>query len=257
MKDYRKQEELEKLNKELVNCRDCHLCETRQQVLRGEGNLAARFFLVALSPGEQEDEAGRMFIGPAGKVLDELLEKAGIKRSEVYISNLIKCNLPQNRKPRMREIEACHKYLDEEIEIIQPGFIVPLGFYAGRYILEKYHAQPPSAKADYHELYGKLFYADGQKIYLLPHPASLLYKPVYYPQTQRKYNKLKTLSKECKWYCCCPMRRLYEEGKLRRRWIELYCHGDWESCQRYQMAERGEYHSDKLLPDGSEIKLDL
>jgi DNA polymerase len=183
--------------------------------------------------------------------LDKLLEETGIEHDTLYISNLIKCNLPQNRKPKMREIEACSIYLDEELEIIQPEFIIPLGFYATRYILEKYKADPPSAKIDYRPLYGKLAYASGQKIYPLPHPASLLYNPDYYPQTLEKYKKLHTFQKTCKWHNCCPMKRFYELGKLEKKWIELYCKGDWQTCVRYQMEEQNQYHPDNMLPDGS------
>lgn len=248
-----KKRQLYELNNILKDCDNCHLCETRKNVLTGEGSLDAKFFMVALSPGEMEDEQGKMFIGPSGKILDELLHIAGIKRESLYISNLIKCNLPQNRKPKMKEIDACHIYLDQELDIIKPEFIVTLGFYAGRYILEKYHASPPSAKADYHQLYGKLFYSDAQKIFLLPHPASLLYKPEYQHLTQEKYNKLKILQRECKWYCCCPMKRYYLQGKLAKKYIELYCHGNWQNCLRYQMEEQGIYHSDRLLPDGKHL----
>ena len=234
--------------------RECHRCElsaTRLHALPGEGDCGTRFFLVALSPGEQEDIENRMFIGPSGKMLNKLLEEAGIERDTLYISNLIKCNLPQNRKPKMREIEACSIYLDEELEIIKPEFIIPLGFYATRYILEKYRADPPSAKIDFRSLYGKLAYASGQKIYPLPHPASLLYNPDYYPQTLEKYKKLHTFQKTCKWHNCCPMKRFYELGKLEKKWIELYCKGDWQTCIRYQMEEQNQYHPDNMLPDGS------
>ena len=62
---------------------------------------------------------------------------------------------------------------------------------------------------------------------------------------------IQTKSKYCKWYSACPMKRFYEEGKLGKEWIELYCKGDWESCIRYEMEEKGEYHPDYMLPDGS------
>ena len=62
---------------------------------------------------------------------------------------------------------------------------------------------------------------------------------------------IQTKSKNCKWYSACPMKRFYEEGKLSKEWIELYCKGDWESCIRYEMEEKGEYHPDYMLPDGS------
>jgi len=243
--------ELKSLNSQIVNCDRCHLAETRQHALAGEGDINSRFFLVALSPGEQEDIEGRMFIGPSGRMLDRLLNDVGIKRENLYISNLVKCNLPQNRKPKMLEIEACSKYLDEELEMLKPEFIIPLGFYATRYILEKYRADPPSAKADYKPLYGKLYYAMGQKIFPLTHPAALLYNPDYYSKTREKYGKLKTFQFTCKWYNCCPMKRFYEQGKLGRKWIELYCKGDWQICKRYQMEESNQYHPDNMLPDGS------
>jgi len=63
--------------------------------------------------------------------------------------------------------------------------------------------------------------------------------------------KMKTRFRECKWYPVCPMKRFYEHGKLERKWVERYCHGDWEKCVRYEMEERFEYHPDSMLPDGS------
>ncbi|MDP8220266.1 MAG: uracil-DNA glycosylase [Candidatus Stygibacter frigidus] len=242
---------LKLLNNQIVNCDRCHLAETRQHALPGEGDINSRFFMVALSPGEHEDIESRMFIGPSGRMLDRLLHDMGIKREILYISNLIKCNLPQNRKPKMVEIETCSKYLDEELEVIKPEFLIPLGFYATRYILEKYRADPPSAKINFRPLYGKLAYASGQKIYPLPHPASLLYNPDYYPQTLEKYKKLHTFQHTCKWYNYCPMKRFYEQGKLDRKWVELYCKGDWQICRRYQMEEINQYHPDNMLADGS------
>jgi uracil-DNA glycosylase len=246
-----KEKLLTELYSVIKNCKTCELHKSRQQALPGEGNPEAKLFLVALAPGEQEDREGRMFIGSSGKMLDDLLENAKVNRNELYISNLIKCNLPQNRKPKMIDIESCHNYLDEEINIINPEFIVTLGFYASRYILEKYKYHAPRARADYHELYGKLVYADGQKIYLLPHPACLLYKPEYLAATQSKYNKLRILGTKCKWYSLCPMRKYFMSGRILRFWVELYCHGDWQNCRRFQMEKNGESHPDNMMPDGT------
>jgi len=67
----------------------------------------------------------------------------------------------------------------------------------------------------------------------------------------KNYHKLKVLSEDCKWFEVCPMKKFYEKGLLDRKWVELYCKGDWENCIRYQMEERGEMHEDWLLPDGS------
>jgi len=120
-----------------------------------------------------------------------LLHSSGIDRELVFMTNLIKCMLPKNRKPKMDEIELCNQFLNEEISIIDPEVIVPLGYYATRAILTKYHANPLAARNDFVETYGKLLFSDGQKIFPLPHPASLLYNPSFEPETLEKYKKLK------------------------------------------------------------------
>ncbi len=183
---------IEELNKQIKECKRCRLYKTRRNAVCGEGNLNAKIMLVAQAPGEKEDEEGRMFVGPSGKVLDELLSKAGVSREKIYMTNLIKCMLPKYRKPKQDEIKACSYYLNEEIKLINPEVLAPLGYYATRCIFE-----------------------------------------------------------DCKWYPVCPMRRFYEEGKLDKKWIELYCKGDWESCVRYRMEEEGKFHPDYMLPDGS------
>jgi len=102
-----------------------------------EGNLNAKIILIAQAPGEKEDKEnkeGRMFIGPSEKVLDELLNTAGIKRDEIYMTNLIKCMLSKCKKPKQDEIEACSYYLNEEIKLVNPEILVPLGYHATRYI---------------------------------------------------------------------------------------------------------------------------
>jgi uracil-DNA glycosylase family 4 len=207
--------------------------------------------VIALSPGEKEDGENRMFIGPSGQILNKLFDTAGISRKSIYMTNLIKCMLPKNRKPKIDEIESCSPFLDEEISIIHPEVIVPLGYYATQTLSTKYHADLPAARADYAKLYGELIFSDDQKIYPLPHPASLLYNPSFEHETAEKYRKLKSFSNDCKWFPSCPMKRFYEANRLERKWIELYCKGDWENCVRYGMEEQGHYHPDWMLPDGS------
>ena len=207
--------------------------------------------LIALSPGKNEDREGKMFIGPSGKILDELLYTSSISRDLIYMTNLVKCVLPKNRRPKQDEIMACAHFLDEEAALISAEVIVPLGFYATRYVLTKYAANPPPARADYRAFYGRLIFSGGQKILPLPHPASLIYNPSYKQETVRKYYKLQTLSHDCKWHSICPMKRYFEQGRLERKWIELYCKGDWKNCIRYQKEENGVYHPDWMLPDGS------
>jgi uracil-DNA glycosylase family 4 len=240
-----------KLSNRIKKCNQCRLSLTRQNAICGEGDLNARLMLVALSPGENEDRENKMFIGPSGKILDELFQSTDIKRNSIYMTNLIKCMLPKNRRPKQDEIGACCLFLDEEITVLLPKVIVPLGYYATRYILTKYAADPPSARADYQALYGRLFFSHSQKIFPLPHPASLIYNPSYKQETMKKYHKLHVLSHDCKWYSMCPMKWYFELGRLERKWIELYCKGIWEDCVRYQKEANGIYHQDWMLPDGS------
>lgn len=243
-------EKLEDLKQKIRECKKCRLWETRINALPGEGNYNARVMLVAQAPGENEDRKGRMFIGPSGKKLDELLQEANVSRKEIYVTNLVKCMLPKYRKPKQDEIQACAQYLDEEIRLINPSVIATLGYYATNYIFHKYQIQLPNAKPNLNK-YGNLFLADDRKILPLRHPAALLYNDSISEEMTENYRKLKTLTVDCKWFLCCSMKRFYEEGRIQKRWIELYCKGDWKSCVRYHMEERGEPHPDWMLPDGS------
>ena len=237
-------EKIEMLNEEIRKCRRCGLWKTALHKVVGEGNLNARVMLVAQAPGKIENEKGKMFLGPSGKVLDELFGEAGINRKQIYMTNLIKCMLPKYRKPKKKEIETCSYFLDREIEIVNPEILVPLGFYASQYIFNKYGIKMPE------EFYGKLFMWE-RKIYPLRHPASLLYHNELKEKMVGEYKKLKIFLHECKWFSVCPIHYFYDEGKIDRKWIELYCKGDWESCARYQLEEKGIWHPDNMLPDGS------
>ena len=241
---------IHELNKEIKECRKCRLSETRINAICGEGNLDARIMFIAQAPGENEDKKGMMFIGPSGKVLDELLKISHVDRKEFYITNLVKCMLPRYRKPKQDEIDICGNYLNKEIEIIEPDILVPLGYYSTRYLFKKYDLLMPPKK-EFYTVYGKLLIVDSKKILPLRHPAAILHNPSLKKILIKNYRKLKTLSEECKWYPVCPMKRYYEKGYLDRKWVELYCKGDWELCVRYQMEEKGDPHPDYMLPDGT------
>ncbi len=244
-------ESLHRIKEEIINCNKCSLSETRKNALPGEGNTKARIMLVAQAPGETEDEKGKMFVGPTGKVFDELLIEFGIERNNLYLTNLVKCMLPNYRKPRQEEINACSEYLEKEIAFIEPEIISPLGFYATRHILDKYDYSIPEKKEDLENLYGKLLLTQKKKIFPLAHPTALVFDTTDKEKIKRDYSKLKFLLSECKWYPVCPMKRFYEKGNLDNKWVELFCKGDWESCVRYKMEENGEAHPDWMLPDGS------
>jgi len=183
-----KRKKIENLNIEIRNCRRCRLSQTRTNAILGEGNIDSKIMIVAQAPGESEDKEGRMFIGPSGKVLDELFEHAGIRRGDIYMTNLIKCKLPKYRKPKRDEIESCSPYLDREIEIIQPDIIVTLGHFASSYILEKYLIEESQ---DFRQVYGRAFYTKSGKIVLpLRHPAALLYNPELEESMMEDYRKV-------------------------------------------------------------------
>lgn len=189
-----KQESLDILNSQIRVCKKCMLSVSRQHALTGEGNINARIMFIALSPGAKEDVENCMFIGPSGKVFNRLLEAAQIDRKSVYMTNLVKCTLPKNRKPKATEIESCSYFLNHEIEIINPQIIVPLGFYATRSILIKYHADPSKQEMSFKNINGQLLHlgVEGMKILPLTHPSALLYRPSFEPETINKYSTIKT-----------------------------------------------------------------
>ena len=144
------------------------MSDTRKHALTGEGNIDARIMFIALSPGAKEDSQNRMFIGPSGQVFNKLLYVSGIDRKLVFMTNLVKCMLPKNRKPTMDEIESCSQFLNDEISIIHPEVIVPLGSYATRAILTKYHADPQSSGMSLTNINGKLLSINNEKNSIAP-----------------------------------------------------------------------------------------
>ena len=188
-----KQESLDVLNYQIRACKKCSLYATRKHALTGEGNISASLLFVALSPGAKENVENRMFIGPSGQVFNKLLLAAEIDRSLVFMTNLVKCMLPGNRKPSINEIESCSSFLDDEIAIIRPQIIVPLGYFATLSILIKYHADHSAPEMSFKNINGQLLTLEGVKIFPLTHPSALLYNPAYIEGTTRNYKKLKSL----------------------------------------------------------------
>ena len=133
---------LREIKDEVVNCRKCSLYEERIKngfyPVIGEGNHQAKILFCGEAPGLQEAKTGRPFCGAAGKILDELLESVGIKREDVYITNILKDRPPENRDPQPEEIKACVPYLERQIEIIKPEVICPLGRFAMEFLMEKF-----------------------------------------------------------------------------------------------------------------------
>jgi DNA polymerase len=136
---------------------------------------------VGEAPGFYEDVEGRPFVGAAGQLLEELLNKVGLKRTEVYITNVVKCRPPGNRDPRPEELSACEPYLDRQIEAINPEIIVTLG----RYSMNKFL---PGAKISL--LHGQVFKANGRIIIPMYHPAAALHKKSLKPDLEKDFGVL-------------------------------------------------------------------
>ena len=117
-------------------CTRCRLSEGRTNVVFGMGADDADLMIVGEGPGKREDEQGLPFVGPSGKLLDELLAEIALSRKEnVYIANVVKCRPPGNRDPREDEIESCKPYLREQLELVDPAVVLTLGNFASKLLL--------------------------------------------------------------------------------------------------------------------------
>lgn len=126
---------LEELRVANNSCERCQLALTRQKVVFGEGNPKAALLIVGEAPGRLEDETGRPFIGPSGKLLTELLESAGLTREDVFITSVVKSRPPGNRDPRPEEVSACAPWLDRQLELLPARTILTVGNFATRSLL--------------------------------------------------------------------------------------------------------------------------
>ena len=123
------------LSQEVFSCEKCRLCQTRQNVVLGEGDLHADLMFIGEGPGAQEDATGRPFVGAAGQLLDKMLAAIGMTREQVYICNIVKCRPPQNRVPEADESAACMDYLRQQVALVRPKVIVCLGSTPARALL--------------------------------------------------------------------------------------------------------------------------
>lgn len=157
-------------------CRLCGLCRERIKAVPGSGNFQAQLFFVGEAPGVKEDQQGEPFVGASGKLLDKLLFSIDLKRSDIFITNAVKCRPPENRDPKPQEKSACRPWLEQQIAIIKPKIIITLGRHAMANFL------PPQVKIS--AVHGQpqkiMDEKTGQsKFWLLPlyHPAVALYQP--------------------------------------------------------------------------------
>jgi len=135
---------LEKIREDARRCQDCPLWANATQTVFGAGDPHARVMLVGEQPGDEEDKKGLPFVGPAGRLLDRALEAAGVDREHLYVTNAVKHFKWQlrgkrrlHKTPAQREVDACHQWLEKEIEKIQPQVIVALGSTAAKAIISR------------------------------------------------------------------------------------------------------------------------
>ncbi len=182
-------DQLAVLEGEVRACPLCDLARTRKRAVPGEGPVDAEVFFIGEGPGFNEDQQGRPFVGPAGRLLNELLASIGLDRDKVYITNVVKCRPPENRDPMPQEIAACAPYLERQLAIIKPKVVVTLGrysmakFFAGASIT-KIHGQPKRIGATF---YFPMF-----------HPAAALRQESYMSAVKADMLKIPALLQEAR-----------------------------------------------------------
>ncbi len=177
-------EVLGQVTTETAGCTKCALHHSRKKAVAGEGPSQAEIMFIGEGPGFHENQQGRPFVGAAGKFLEELLAQIGMKRADVYITNVVKCRPPGNRDPRPEETEACDDYLERQIQAINPKVIVTLGrFSMGKFLqyakISEIHGQPMRVK--------------GRLIVPMYHPAAALHQRSLRPTIEKDFQKLPEL----------------------------------------------------------------
>lgn len=178
---------LETIAEAVAVCTLCELCKSRTHAVPGEGKPDARIMFIGEGPGWHEDQQGRPFVGAAGKFLNELLDKAGVTRADVFITNVVKCRPPSNRDPLPDEIAACSRYLERQIELIDPDVIVTLG----RFSMAKYFPGERISK-----IHGQAKEVGGRLVVPMYHPAAALHQSALRGAIEDDFAKLPKLLAE-------------------------------------------------------------
>ncbi|GAB4504379.1 MAG: uracil-DNA glycosylase [Anaerolineales bacterium] len=175
---------LAQIASEVSNCMKCELHRTRKKAVPGEGPAHSEIMLIGEGPGFYENEQGRPFVGAAGQFLDQLLEQGGLKRSDVWIGNVVKCRPPGNRDPLPEELLACDEFLERQIQAINPKIIITLG----RFSMSKFL---PGAKIS--AIHGQMRRVGNRFVIPMYHPAAALHQPRWKPQILADFGKLPAL----------------------------------------------------------------
>lgn len=178
--------ELTELAKVILNCTQCQLSKTRQNVVFGVGNPHARLLFIGEAPGADEDRQGEPFVGRAGQLLNKILAAMNIGREDVYIANILKCRPPDNRDPNPEEVKLCLPFLQEQIRLIEPDIIVALGRVAAIRLLNL------KSTVFLKDLRGRFFNYSDIPMIVTYHPAALLRSEKYKKPT---WDDMKTVMK--------------------------------------------------------------
>ena len=180
-------EKLKEIAQEIEVCTDCTLHASRKKSVPGEGPADSDLMFIGEGPGFHENEQGKPFVGAAGRFLEDLLASIDLKREDVFIGNVVKCRPPSNRDPQPEEIEACGKYLERQIEAIDPKVIVTLG----RFSMARYFPDTRISK-----IHGQAKEIDGRLIVPMYHPAAALHQPSLRKVIEADFSMLPALIKK-------------------------------------------------------------
>ncbi|MCD6431565.1 uracil-DNA glycosylase [Candidatus Bathyarchaeota archaeon] len=186
-----KQNQLALIAQQILNCRKCPLHKTRKNPVPGEGNPQAKIMFIGEAPGYWEDVKGKPFVGAAGKFLDTLIAILNLSRKDIFITNVLKCRPPKNREPSPNEVQQCTPYLDKQIRIIQPKFIITLGNYSTGYILSKAGLPFNGITQAHGKFYETTILNLHVTVFPTFHPAAGLYSGRYKKLLQQDFQLLK------------------------------------------------------------------
>jgi DNA polymerase len=181
----KREEKLKSISRQISSCTNCQLCKTRKNTVPGEGPANAKLFFIGEAPGKTEDETGKPFCGQSGRLLTEMLENAGIDRRDIFITSILKCRPPNNRKPQKEEVEACTPHLLEQLDAIKPKVTVLLGLVAIKNTIGDHKKMK--------EMHGKILKNDGKSYFIAYHPAAARRFPWIRKVMEKDFKILKNL----------------------------------------------------------------
>ena len=188
-------EELSRISEEIKICKKCPLASSRTNTVPGDGDPCNGIVFIGEAPGRNEDIQGKPFVGAAGAFLTELISMAGLRREEVYITNVVKCRPPNNRDPREEEISACLPFLTRQLSVIQPVLIVTLGRHSTRTIFRLQGVNVEAITSVRGKIYNFRFPWGECRVFPTLHPAAALYNPQMRKVLEEDFTNLgKTIS---------------------------------------------------------------